>query len=401
MRKSRTVVVSLLVSLVLVPATALTAQSASTRWQASRGDFNSWQLSGASRAADGSLQLLPGQAWAGTDPYGPGGFAGGNYYNGGSFVQGEVTSPIVTSSFGFRQAIASWEALTPTGTWVETLIRVQVSGTWTKWYSLGVWASDGSTVQRHSAASQSDSVAYVATDTLMVTAKKASATAWQVKVRLFSANGTATPSLRASAVTVSLAPDRPSSVPPGSSARWNTVLAVPQCSQMVYPDGGEVWCSPTSTAMVLRYWAGDTSTNCEPHVRAAVSSVYDWYYGGHGNWPFNTAYASTQGLQAHVVRFTSFSQLEPWISAGVPAILSVAWGRGELTGAPISSTAGHLIVLVGFDAAGNPVVNDPAGASNTVVRRTYYRSQLEPLWLNASAGTAYLIYPQGWTVPAL
>jgi len=401
MRKSRTVVLSLLVSLVLVPATALTAQSASTRWQASRGDFNSWQLSGASRAADGSLQLLPGQAWAGTDPYGPGGFAGGNYYNGGSFVQGEVTSPIVTSSFGFRQAIASWEALTPTGTWVETLIRVQVSGTWTKWYSLGVWAADGSTVQRHSAASQSDSVAYVATDTLMVTAKKASATAWQVKVRLFSANGTATPSLRASAVTVSLAPDRPSSFPPGSSARWNTVLAVPQCSQMVYPDGGEVWCSPTSTAMVPRYWAGDTSTNCEPHVRAAVSSVYDWYYGGHGNWPFNTAYASTQGLQAHVVRFTSFSQLEPWISAGVPAILSVAWGRGELTGAPISSTAGHLIVLVGFDAAGNPVVNDPAGASNTVVRRTYYRSQLEPLWLNASAGTAYLIYPQGWTVPAL
>src|SRR4051794_6492314 len=116
MRKSRTVVLSLLVSLVLVPATALTAQSASTRWQASRGDFNSWQLSGASRAADGSLQLLPGQAWAGTDPYGPGGFAGGNYYNGGTFVQGEVTSPIVTSSFAFRQAIASWEALTPTGT---------------------------------------------------------------------------------------------------------------------------------------------------------------------------------------------------------------------------------------------------------------------------------------------
>jgi hypothetical protein len=401
MRKSRIVVLSLLVSLSLVQATALAAQSSSTRWQASRGDFSSWQLSGASRAADGSLQLLPGQAWAGTDPYGPGGFAGGNYYNGGSFVQGEVTSPIVTSSFGFRQAIASWEASTPTGTWVETFIRVQISGTWTKWYSLGVWAADGSTVQRHSASSQSDSVAYVATDTLMVTAKKASATAWQIKVRLFSADGIATPSLHASAVTVSLAPDRPSSFPAGNASRWNTVLAVPQCSQMVYPDGGEVWCSPTSTAMVLRYWAGDTTANCEPHVRAAVSGVYDWYYGGHGNWPFNTAYASAQGLQAHVVRFTSFSQLEPWISAGVPAILSVAWGRGELTGAPISSTAGHLIVLIGFDAAGNPVVNDPAGASNTAVRRTYYRSQLEPLWLNASAGTAYLIYPQGWTVPAL
>ncbi|HYI01056.1 MAG TPA: peptidase C39 family protein [Hyalangium sp.] len=400
MRMPRTAVLALLVTLALPPA-AMAGQSASKRWAAHRGEFSSWQLSGASRAADGSLQLLPGQSWAGTDPYGPGGFAGGNYYNGGSFVQGEVTSPIVTSSFAFRQAIASWEASTPTGTWVETFIRVQVSGTWTKWYSLGVWASDGSTVQRHSATSQSDNVAYVATDTLVVTAKKASATAWQVKVRLFSANGVATPSLRASAVTVSLAPDRPSSFPPGSSARWNTVLGVPQCSQMVYPDGGEVWCSPTSTAMVLRYWAGESTTSCEPHVRASVSGVYDWYYGGHGNWPFNTAYASAQGFQAHVARFTSFSQLEPWISAGVPAILSVAWRNGELTGAPIASTAGHLIVLVGFDAAGNPVVNDPAGPSNTTVRRTYYRSQLEPLWQSASAGTAYLIYPQGWTVPAL
>ena len=193
MRKPRTVVLALLVTLALTPA-AMAGQSASQRWAASRGDFTAWQLSGASRAADGSLQLLPGQSWAGTDPYGPGGFAGGTYYNGGSFVQGEVTSPIVTSSFGFRQAIASWEASTPTGTWVEPLIRVQVSGTWTKWYSLGVWASTGATVQRHSVSSQSDNVAYVATDTLVVTAKKASATAWQVKVRLFSADGVATPS---------------------------------------------------------------------------------------------------------------------------------------------------------------------------------------------------------------
>lgn len=401
MRTSKTVLLTLFVIFALAPASALAAQSASTLWQASRGDFNAWQLSGASRAADGALQLLPGQSWAGTDPYGPGGFAGGNYYNGGSFVQGEVTSPVVSSAFGFRQAIASWEASTPTDTWVETLIRVQVSGTWTKWYSLGVWASTGETVQRHSAGSQSDSVAYVATDTLIVTAKKASATAWQLKVRLFSGDGVATPSLRASAVTVSLAPERLSSFPAGSASRWNTVLSVPTCSQMVYSDGGEVWCSPTSTTMVLRYWAGDTSGVCEPYVRATVSGVYDWYYGGHGNWPFNTAYAASQGLQAHVARFTSFAQLEPWISAGVPAILSVAWGKGDLTGAPIASTAGHLIVLVGFDAAGNPVVNDPAGPSNSTVRRTYYRSELEPLWLNASAGTAYLVYPQGWTVPAL
>jgi hypothetical protein len=399
MRKSRTAVFALLITLALAPAAALGGQSASTRWTASRGDFASWQLSGVSRAADGSLQLLPGQSWSGTDPYGPGGYFGGTYYNGGTFVQGEATSPLLTSPFGFREAIASWEASTPTGTWVETFLRVQVNGVWTKWFSLGVWASDSTTVRRHSVASQADSVAQVAIDTLRVTAKQP-ASAWQVKMRLFSADGIATPTLHASAVTVSTAPESKPTAPAGNPARWNQVLAVPQCSQMVYPDGGEVWCSPTSTAMVLKYWEADTS-GCEPRVRAAVSGVYDWYYRGHGNWPFNTAYAASQGFEAHVARFTSFAQLEPWLAAGVPAILSVAWGKGQLTGAPIPSTAGHLLVLVGFDAAGNPVVNDPAGATNTQVRRTYYRSELEPLWLANSAGTAYLIYPEGWPVPGL
>lgn len=400
MRKSRSAVLALFITLALVPALASAGQSASVRWAASRGDFLTWQLSGVSRAADGSLQLLPGQAWSGTDPYGPGGYYGGTYYNGGAFVQGEATSPVITSAFGFREAIASWEATTPTGTWVETLIRVQVSGAWTKWYSLGVWASDASTVRRHSVDSQSDTVARVSIDTLLVTAKKSAASAWQVKTRLFSADGVATPTLHASALTTSTSPESRPTVPPGNPARWNNVLAVPSCSQMVYPDGGEVWCSPTSTTMVLKYWRGDTSA-CEPGVRAAVSGVHDWFFGGHGNWPFNTAYAATQGFQGHVARFTSFAQLEPWLSAGVPAILSVAWGKGELTGASIPSTAGHLLVLSGFDAAGNAVVNDPAGASDSAVRRTYLRSELEPLWLSRSGGTAYLIYPKGWTVPAL
>lgn len=378
---------------------ALAGQSAFVRWQASQGGFSSWQRSGVGLAADGSLQVDFQTAVAGTDPYAAGAYNGGNFYNGGSFRVGEATSPVMTNPFAFREAIASWEAETPTGTWMETQIRAQISGVWTKWYNLGVWAVDGSTVRRHSVASQGDTNGSVGVDTLLISNKK-SPTVFQLKVRLFSADGVTSPRVRASAVTLSTAAEKNPSVVPGNSAYWNNVLALPQCSQMVYPDGGEVWCSPTSTSMVLGYWTGDTGP-CETRVRAAVSGVYDWIYRGHGNWPFNTAYAASQGLQAHVTRFTGFHQLEPWLAAGVPAILSVAWGKGQLTGAPIESTAGHLIVLVGFDAAGNPVVNDPAAASDATVRRTYLRSELEPLWLSASAGTAYLIYPVGWAVPAL
>ena len=82
-------------------------------------------------------------------------------------------------------------------------------------------------------------------------------------------------------------------------------------------------------------------------------------------------------------------------------IMSVSWGRNQLTGAPIPSSNGHLIVLAGFDASGNPIVNDPAAASNGEVQRTYNRVELERLWLESSGGTVYLIYPSSWQVPAL
>ena len=169
---------------------------------------------------------------------------------------------------------------------------------------------------------------------------------------------------------------------------------------MVYPDGGEVWCSPTSTSMVLAYLDGYTGA-CEPRVRAAVDGVFDWIYNGHGNWPFNTAYAATFGYEGYVARFTSLARAEEYVAAGVPVIMSIAWGKGDLTGSSIDSTNGHLFVLVGFDAAGNPIVNDPASPDNESVQRTYPREELETLWLQASGGTVYLIYPQGASVPAL
>ena len=82
-------------------------------------------------------------------------------------------------------------------------------------------------------------------------------------------------------------------------------------------------------------------------------------------------------------------------------MLSYAWSKSDLDGAPIASSNGHLVVLVGFDASGNPVVNDPAAATDETVQRTYSREQLESLWLEHSGGTVYLMYPPRWTVPEL
>ncbi len=374
-------------------------QTGFIRWRAAENGFSAWTLNGVKLNA-GALEFDPATATAGADPYAAGTYNGGNYYNGGSFLVGEATSPEIAATFNYKQAIASWNASTPAGSWVEIQFRAQYGTRWSKWYILGIWAADYSTIRRHSVKSQADTDGTVADDTFISASKKETTNGFQLKLRLFSADGVSVPSVRNASVAYSTDKPKTAGVSSGNPALWNTLIDVPECSQMVYPDGGSVWCSPTSTSMVLGYWNHDTGP-CEPRVRLAVDGVFDWIFNGHGNWPFNTAYAATFGYEAYVARFTSLARAEEFVAAGVPVIMSIAWGNGELTGADVDSSNGHLLVLVGFDAAGNPIINDPATPANEMVRRTYLRSEFEPLWLQASGGTVYLIYPQGATVPAL
>ncbi|MEW6421698.1 MAG: peptidase C39 family protein, partial [Deinococcota bacterium] len=174
----------------------------------------------------------------------------------------------------------------------------------------------------------------------------------------------------------------------GQVAAWNRVLKVPGLSQMTYPDGGPVWCSPTSVSMLLGFWKKPV------RVPDAAKGTLDAVYGGFGNWPFNTAYAGTQGLQAFVTRLGSLRDAEAYLRQGLPLAVSVRFRAGELPGAPLSWSDGHLMVLTGFDAQGNPVVNDPAAPSDASVKRTYPRSTFERLWLNHAGGMAYVMAPQ-------
>jgi hypothetical protein len=161
---------------------------------------------------------------------------------------------------------------------------------------------------------------------------------------------------------------------------------------MVFP-AGEVWCSPTSTSMVSAYWAsvvGDPALDAS--VPEAAAGTYDAVFGGNGNWPFNVAYASSLGLSGEVGWFDSLDDLEPWIAAGVPVVLSAAWEAGDIDGSSIPSTDGHLLVLRGFDENGDALMNDPAGSDDAHVALTYPRAQIEAAWLGGSGGITYLIW---------
>jgi hypothetical protein len=188
-----------------------------------------------------------------------------------------------------------------------------------------------------------------------------------------------------------------------------------------YDGGGEAWCSPTSTTMVLDYYDAlpparqyrwvdpDYPDRVVAHV---ARMTYDKGFGGTGNWPFNTGYAASRtGAEdggAFVTRLRSLGEAERFIAAGIPLIASITFGSGELSGAPISSTSGHLLVIVGFTKDGDVVVNDPAASSRAGVRRTYDRGQFEDAWLKryasgssmrGSGGLVYVIHDAAHPLP--
>lgn len=368
------------------------------RAEAERGELAGFALDQAVASADGAVTIAPNGGHAGTDPQ-PTGYHGGSFYNGGTYRYATATSPVFTPPAAFDSVTPSFEASTPKGTWISVKVAARIGGAWTKDYSLGVWASDDATVRRHSVEGQADANGDVDTDTLTL---KAPADALRVSVVLFaSQSATASPSLRA---VSAIATKRGAAAAPLAADKtvWGKDIAVPKRSQMIYPGGGEVWCSPTSTSMLLAYWS---SKLAEPNLLEtppdAAKRCYDVVYAGTGNWPFNTAHAASMAagrMHGMVTRLSSVAELERLVGAGIPVAISVAYQAGELSRSPIPSTAGHLIVVRGIAANGDVVCNDPAFPNDASVTVTYDRAQLTKVW-QRSMGTTYVVWPAKTQLP--
>jgi hypothetical protein len=174
-----------------------------------------------------------------------------------------------------------------------------------------------------------------------------------------------------------------------------------------YDGGGEAWCSPTSTAMVLGFWKAGPSAadlaafpgnaHADGQVDHAARFSYDWSYSGAGNWPYNTAYAASYGLDGFITRLRSLREAELFIEAGIPLVASIS---GVLPGFLFTSTDGHLLVIRGFAANGDVITNDPAVRANAQARKVYPRADFERIWLGGSTGTVYVIHPPGVRLPA-
>ncbi len=333
-----------------------------------------------------------------------------------SYEYATWTSPWVPVGFAATEAVASWNASTPGGTWIQVELRgVTVGGSTTKWYVMGRWAADDTEIDRTSVPAQGDADGSISIDTF-VAASGGGLTSWQLRLTLYRPAGTTqSPSVRSLGAMASHLPD-PAKYPTSAPlAARGVTLDVPQYSQELhagqYPqwdNGGEAWCSPTSTSMVVAYWGTGPSpadyswvdpTYVDPWVDYAARNTFDYNYTGCGNWPFNTAYAGRYGLDAFVTRMRSFNEVELFIAAGIPVVVSAAFKKNEVPGAGYS-TSGHLMVIVGFTAAGDPVMNDPFSPDDASVRKVFDRAAFETAWRNSSGGTVYLIHPASVPLPA-
>jgi hypothetical protein len=277
--------------------------------------------------------------------------------------RGRSTEPFTSATHRvgpFDRAVLSWNA---TG---AAAFELEVDG---RWHLMGRWGDTPGSAKTGA----------VDVDTLVLGAPQTS-----FRFR-------ATPERGAAITLVAVATWRKGARRPFSenrSAAWGKVLDVPRRSQVQEAtDPGSI-CSPTSLSMVLEFHGVNRTT------REVCEGVYDHAEKIYGNWPLNTAYAhKVGGFEAFVARLGGLEEIEEEISAGRPVVLSHRWGPGDLDGAPIAASDGHLIVVVGFTAEGDVVANDPASKPDGV-RRTYRRRQLWTTFLERGAGIVYFVRPR-------
>ncbi|WP_147064195.1 peptidase C39 family protein [Terrabacter aerolatus] len=331
-------------------------------------------------------------------------------------------SPVVELPFAATELIPSWNARTPAGTWLLVEGRVGEEDVWGPWFTFARWAEDDPTgespVTRTTVRDQHLESGRVETDTWLA-APGHGVERWQLRLTALAlpCDEIVWPTVTLVAGAASrfdIRPDEPTSV---RGVGRGSEVAVPPHSQRLHVDtfpewdnGGQSWCSPTSTTMLLEHWGRGPEPDevawvghaVDPEVVHAVRRVFDRAYGGAGNWAFNTAYAGSRGLRAYVTRLRDLGEAEAFVAAGVPLVVSVTFREDELDGAGYA-TSGHLLTIVGFTAEGDVVSNDPNShriASNDEVRTVYAREQFERVWLGSDGGLAYVMHPRDVALPA-
>lgn len=294
-------------------------------------------------------------------------------------VTAVLTSPPLKALFPFDRLLLAADASMKPGDELSFQAQVKAGDDWSPWFDFGIFSEGGAA----SAGAQENTFGRMAIDTVVL---KARAEYLRYRVKLSARSGSA-PVLRlVSAVYTdsSLPYNEAAAIKSSSSGRIK--LDVPQYSQMLeqVKYSNDI-CSPTSLAMALNHF-GLKVTPLE-----AAAMVYDHAENIYGNWSFNAASAGSKGLYAWLTRLNSLEEAREHLTAGILLVASLTYGPGELSSSPLKKTAGHLLVIKGFDAKGNVIANDPAAPDGKTVERVYDRREFARAWLKNKFGTAYAL----------
>ncbi len=290
-------------------------------------------------------------------------------------TNGDVTFNPDSSEFPFNRVLPSWNGYVPNdnSSFKVTIRFFEASGTWSPWLTVGfwkanIWSTYGTTSYSGGKINIDNAVlnSYHNKWQFKVIMKRTSSgqpSPELYKLSFFASDQKVTDNVNISTIIN----DKPQKIFIPTEFFWQYSLD---------PDIGGDICSPTSVSMVLR------SYNIEVDPLQFAKDTKCPYWGIFGIWPRVVQNAAEYGLDGAVTRYRSWSQAYETLAAGGRVVMSV--------GSPLYPN-GHLMMLAGFDASGNPIMHDPARSNGYSYK--FNKTSLSESWFN-KGGIAYTFFPE-------
>ena len=292
-------------------------------------------------------------------------------------IKGEGPSRVVLSpafeTVNFCSLILSVNYTTATNGWLLSEVQICQNGTWSDFFKLAFYSKK----LNHSFDAQETENAVLCIDELQA---KIPAQAYRFRLTLQG-------EMDVSCVTVCVEPVEKNPAQEIDFPSGKQQIKIVPLSQMQLPLSPEMQkrlCSPTSLCMALNA-LGFPSDPLE-----TAAAVYDKQADIYGNWTLNTAYASARGLFACVTHFHTLAELSDYINKDSLVLATIAYQKGELSGAAAEQTPGHLVLICGW-TEGKICVADPAAQTKEEVIRFYNSKEFTRAWLINKRGAAYIV----------
>ena len=286
-------------------------------------------------------------------------------------TEGSFVSEEINLGGSFKNLLASWNASSSGGT-VEIFVSVKLEdGSFTGWYSWGVWSAirglSGSK-------SMEDQHGKVDIDTLTLKKECGGIVRYRIDIKQ---TGDESPIV----YNVTLACDKKDAALKAPADTYKK-LDVPYRRQGDVPEIGGNICSATSLSMVLLYH-GEEGLD----VADTAWGVRDYGAQKFGNWSYNVAYAGELGYNAYIDYF-DIDAIKYAVSTGHPMVCSIRVKAGQLaaSGYPGYTTNGHLLCVVGYEERNGQkwlLINDPAHPE--------VKGILESDFANIYRGVSYIV----------